>query len=551
MRTFAVAILATFLSVNAFAIVDMKNANYSNTWIDMEVPGTGYDLKIVRTYNSRSLFNGMFGFGWCSDFETKLEITGDGFLKLRECGAGQEVVYAPQEIKTEDVQAKIKVLVEKIKKDSKGKFTDDYFKKLSQEVFRDDDRRNSLFRKYGISTPVKEGMKYMANGKEVEHIIYAKNIFTRQFTDGSYQRFSPEGKLTHHYDRNGNFLKFEYDKDLITQITDNNARRLSFKYFPNRKVKEIVGPNSLKAEYKFANLDDLSWAKNAQKNEFAYDYDELHNLTKAVWPDKTAINIKYDTKRDWVTNFTDRDKCVENYTYELSKDDPKNHYSSTVKKTCGKEVVAENKYEFWYKQKADGNPFLARVITNVGTDSTDISYHEVFGKPISITKNKEKTVYEYYSDGQVKLKASPLNKMSYTYHPTVKKVSEVKTDLFDAQGKKQGSRTTKFDYDGKGNLIFAQNNDGQKITMTYDPKGRISTITDQAKKVVSIQYEERLGKPAVVSRPGLGTIKVSYKPNGDILKVDSKEGPSVAVQVASTFNNLLDIIAPATAELYL
>ena len=59
--------IAVLFSAQAHALVDMKNANYSNTWIDMDVPGSGYDLKIVRTYNSRSLFNGMFGFGWCSD----------------------------------------------------------------------------------------------------------------------------------------------------------------------------------------------------------------------------------------------------------------------------------------------------------------------------------------------------------------------------------------------------------------------------------------------------------------------------------------------------
>ena len=68
---------------------------------------------------------------------------------------------------------------------------------------------------------------------------------------------------------------------------------------------------------------------------------------------------------------------------------------------------------------------------------------------------------------------------------------------------------------------------------------------------VTIDYDERYGKPTVVTRPGLGTIKVSYKPNGDIAKVDSAEGPTVASQVASTFNNLLDVIAPATQELYL
>jgi uncharacterized protein RhaS with RHS repeats len=87
--------------------------------------------------------------------------------------------------------------------------------------------------------------------------------------------------------------------------------------------------------------------------------------------------------------------------------------------------------------------------------------------------------------------------------------------------------------------------------MTYDTKGRIATITDQAKKIVKIDYEERFGKPATVTRPGLGTVKVSYKPNGDIAKVDSAEGPSVASQVASTFNNLLEVISPATQELYL
>jgi hypothetical protein len=79
-----------FASLFANAIVDMKNANYSNTWVDIEIPGSGYELKISRTYNSRSLINGIFGFGWCSDFETRLEKTAEGNLKLVElwCGPG-------------------------------------------------------------------------------------------------------------------------------------------------------------------------------------------------------------------------------------------------------------------------------------------------------------------------------------------------------------------------------------------------------------------------------------------------------------------------------
>lgn len=58
---------ALIFSAPAFAIVDMKSANYSESWTDLIVPGVGYDLRINRAYNSRSLFNGLFGFGWCSD----------------------------------------------------------------------------------------------------------------------------------------------------------------------------------------------------------------------------------------------------------------------------------------------------------------------------------------------------------------------------------------------------------------------------------------------------------------------------------------------------
>ncbi|MFS4459021.1 DUF6531 domain-containing protein [Bdellovibrio sp. HCB2-146] len=547
----ALLAFAFLFSAQAFALVDMKNANYSNTWIDMDVPGAGYDLKIVRTYNSRSLFNGMFGFGWCSDFETNMEVTAEGNIKVTECGGGLEISYSPREITRADVDKTINGVIAKIKAEKKVGQTQAYFDNLKAQLLEDDSLRAKYARQYGMTVPIREGTKFYANGKEVEYFTFNKTYYTRNLPDGSAQRYSLQGKLTHIYDKNNNFLKFEYDKDSIAKIEDNNGRRLSFKYYQNKKVKSIVGPNGLTAEYKFANLDDLSTVKNAWLKTYTYEYDELHNLTKATWPDKTFISLKYDKKMDWVTSFTDRDKCLESYKYESSTNDPKNHYWSTIKKVCGKEVIADNRYEFWHKQRDDGQYYLQRVLTNVNGSVTDISYHEVFGKPTSIRRNSDRITYEYFPDGLVKTKASGNTRLTFAYDQASRKVASVATTVFDEKGKKVGDRNTQFKYDSKGNLVFAQNSDGQKISMTYDNRGRIATITDQAKKVVKIEYEERYGKPSVVTRPGLGTIQVSYKPSGEINKVDSKEGPSVAMQVASTFNNLLDIISPATAELYL
>lgn len=547
------AVFVFLMGAQAFALVDMKNANYSNTWIDMDVPGTGYDLKIIRTYNSRSLFNGMFGFGWCSDFETSMEVNAEGNIKVKECGGGLEVTFSPREVTKKDIDNTINQIIAKIKAEKKVGLAESYLKSLQTQLMEDDNMRSAMAHQYGISVPIKEGTKFYANGREVEHFVFNKTYYTRSLPDGSSQRFSPQGKLLYIYDKNGNYLKFDYDKDVIAKIEDNNSRRLTFKYYNNKKVKSIIGPNGLLAEYKFANLDDLSSVTNAWRKTYGYQYDDLHNLTKATWPDKTFISLKYDKKNDWVTAFTDRDKCTEAYKYEFSANEPKNHYWSTVKKVCGKDVLADNKYEFFHKQREDGQYYLQRVVTTINGNVTDIVYHPIFGKPMSIRRNADRVSFEYYPDGLVKTKSAGNTKMQYSYESVFKKVSQVMTSFYAANNttKPIAQKTTQFKYDAKGNLVDAQNSDGQKIYMTYDNRGRIATITDQAKKVVKIEYEERYGKPSIVTRPGLGTIRVSYKPNGEINKVESKEGPSVAMQVASTFNNLLDIIAPATAELYL
>ncbi|MFZ3229590.1 MAG: DUF6531 domain-containing protein [Pseudobdellovibrio sp.] len=548
------AILISF--TKAHAIIDMNNASYSNTWLDLIIPGSGYDMKVQRSYKSRSIFNGMFGFGWCSEFETKLEATSEGNIKISECGDGLETIYSAKEITKKDVDLTINQIISKMKADAKIRSANpEYWKKLTAQLSEDDDQRNKLAKQYSVAAPIKEGVKFLANGKEVESVALTKGFYTRTLSDGSSQRFDLQGRLTHMYDKNSNFLKFEYDKDLLKEIEDNNSRKLTFKYFQNKKVKSVVGPNSLITEYKYSNQEDLIWNKNAfaKKDTYiqTYEYNEFHNLTKAVWPDKTSVTLKYDNVKDWVLGFADREKCSENYKYEFSANDPKYHYWSTVIKTCGKDTVANNKYEFWHKPIESGQVVLSRILTVVNGSITDITYHDVFAKPVIIKKNNDRITFEYYPDGLIKTKSAGNSKIEFAHDTATKKVSLVKVSFLSDKGKIVSSRQTSFKYDVKGNLIYAENSEGQKINMTYDIKGRISSITDQAKKIVKIDYEDRFGKPSIVSRPGLGTIKVSYKPNGDIAKVDSAEGPTVASQVASTFNNLLDVISPATQELYL
>lgn len=564
MKSVFLSLTLVFTS-SAFAIVDMKSANYSESWTDLTVPGVGYDLRINRAYNSRSLFNGLFGFGWCSDYETKVDITPESNLKLTECGAGLEVIYSAKNFNPAKVDGTIKTILAEVKK-KRPDLKDDYIANLEKELKVNDFMREEFSRRMNIKGKVEDGVVYMANGKEAENVTLKQGVYKRTLADGTYQLFdAATGRMTHMYDKNQNYLKLQWDKDILTSVADNLGRKLTFKYNPsNKKVQEIVGPNGLVARYTIKG-EDLVEATDAKGKKYKYTYDDVHNLTRIDY-DNVYKALTYNKDKDWVTSFRNPKGCMETYEYVMSKDDPKNHFWSNVVKKCGDKITNQSKYEFFHRMRPDNtSAYLYRVRTEINSSVTDIVYHETFGKPISVLRDNQKTDYTYYDNGFVKTKKEPGRALAFEYKNSCNKLSLLTTQIFDdtplsdnkatrktAQAKSEKilkTVKTKFVYEpAKCNLLTAETSEGQAVKLQYDPQGRIAQIEDQSKKLVKIKYEAKFGKPWVVTRPGLGTIQVTYKADGEISKVDSKEGPNVAVQVASIFNNLLDIIAPATSE---
>jgi YD repeat-containing protein len=543
------------------AVIDMKNSNYAESWMDMVLPGSGYELKVQRYYNSRSNFSGIFGYGWCSDFETSLQKTAEGGLLLQECGAGQETTYTLGKGESKSAAQTVDAIIAYLKKTNPSD-TADFLATARTQLLSNPGERARLAKEAGLATPeAKKGQVYSADTMSVEQIVFDGTSYVRTLADGTSQKFDPAGHLIYMYDKNSNYLKITYSGDTIREVADNNSRKLAFTFYNNKRVKEITGPvvgkSVLKAEYKYKG-EDLTEVQNMWTNKYAFHYDDAsnpHNLTKVDFPDGTFKSLSYIKSKDLVASFTDRAvngvTCVESYAYDQDPKDPRDHFWSTAVKKCGKEVKNTARFEFWHKRKADGSKYLARVLTKSNTDSLDVTYHPDFGRPEIIHRNGTTTTFSYYPTGLVHTKGTEGAKMTYEYKNTFNKVSKVYTEFYDSGHKVARKRETEFQYDAKANLNYASNSDGQNVHLSYDAHGRIASITDQAKKEVTIKYEERLGKPSQITRPKVGTITVSYKANGDILKVDSKDGPTVAVQVASTFNNLLDIIAPATSELNL
>ncbi len=552
-RTLFQIVFFLFLIVGplkSMAMVDMRNANYSHTWIDLTLPSNGIEFSIRRTYNSRSLFDGMFGFGWCTTFESKLEFTAEGNIELVECGGGLALIFKPRDFSFDQVKETVSQIVTKHKSENPKK-TSEEIAKFQEELMTNEALRAQHARTYKMDRPVKEGAIYYAEGARLDRFEKKNRFFYRYFEDGTYHKYSENGLMVGMYDKGGNYLQFNRSDNLIVEIVDNFGKKVLVKYYPNRKVKLLEGNNGSKATYKFTN-NDLTEVVNGWGNTFTYSYDLLHNMTKVIYPDKTFKVLTYNEKKDWVMSFQDRKGCIEKYDYQMSEDEPKDHYWSSVVKTCKGKVTAKSRYEFWHKTRKDGRgKYLDRVRFVVDDKETEMVFHPDLGDPLYVKKDGSTLKYAYYPNGALKAKYENDRYSIYEYKGDEGHVSSVKTFFYGAQKKIVKKRRTDFVYDKRGNIIKARNTDGQMAWIKYDEKDRITIIKDQSKKVVKIEYEGQFGKPSVVTRPGVGTIKIIYDDKGDMKDIESKSGPIVAQEVASTFNNLLEVISPGISPIQL
>ncbi|MFK8136823.1 MAG: DUF6531 domain-containing protein [Bdellovibrionales bacterium] len=530
-------VLSLTVSLEVFAVVDMKNANFTDNWVDYKQKSKGFNLDLERTYNSRTLHNGILGFGWCTSLETKLQTYATGNIKVQVCGAGQETFFYPKGFKKADLNKIVQTIFKAHKKAGNG-LNKKQEKQFLADLQADPKMRANLAEQYRLNFKIKKGQVLVADTRGLDSLKFDGKQYIRTRADNIKEFYDIKGRLVRLLDTNKNTLTYSYRGNKLVQIKDRSGLQINFKYGSNDKISQITGPKGLKVTYRYKG-SDLVFVENAWGNKYSYTYDDLHNLTKITYPDKTTREVKYDKNKDWVIGFKDRKNCTEDYKYDFNKKDPKNHYWTTLVKKCGKKVTNRSRFEFWFKTRKPSGKYLARVKTVVNSKVTDISYHPKFNRPIKELRNGVETKISYYKNGLIKTRKVGNKTSTFKYENRFKKVSQVKS----------GKTLTRFKYDDRGNLSFASNNRGQKVSLRYDRTGRIVKLIDQAKKVVDIKYDDTIGRPSRVERPGLGVLKIKYKSNGDIQKVDSSSGPAVAVQVASTFNSLLEIVRPAGVEL--
>jgi YD repeat-containing protein len=317
------AALAALPTAPAQAEVNIKDASFSQRWIDLQIG----QHTISRTYESRSTHNGIFGFGWCSPIETRLKVQGDR-LKLNQCG--------------------------------------------SETVF---ERRASGYRAAapGLGSIFKVGAlskRNLIDGSSQTFDAEGKLIGWRAAAAAS-------GELRIFYDGEG----------LPQEVLAPTGEVLRFRTDPiTRRVIKIEATGGRNVDYVYEG-DDLVKIRNAWNNTYSYRYDKLHNLTRIDYPDSTYDLLTYNSDRDWVTSFKARNGCNETYSYSKDANrEVASGLTSVIKasaksiKTCDGHAPAETSFEFSHRKLAGGSTYLAATRITAGNQVTQTLYHPVTGE---------------------------------------------------------------------------------------------------------------------------------------------------------------------------
>ena len=131
-------------------------------------------------------------------------------------------------------------------------------------------------------------------------------------------------------------------------------------------------------------------------------------MKRIDYPDNTYKALTYNKDKDWVTSFRNRKGCMETYDYQISKEDPKNHFWSNVVKKCGNKVTNQSKYEFFHRRVPTARVFIfTGCAPRTTTTSPTSSITRCLENRSRFLRDGQKTEYTYYDNGYVRTKKEP------------------------------------------------------------------------------------------------------------------------------------------------
>jgi hypothetical protein len=309
---------------NSSAFVDPTNANYTWTW--NANLGAIAEKSFSISYNSRSLFYGMFGFGWCSDLETQLKVKLNGDFEMADCGSGSVTRFTLVRAAERGVGADPTVPdpAEVISRRGHGKKYTNFMtgeevalehaanvrQLLNAGVLADD-----LLKEVGLTAPALGAGDYRSD--DGSSASFDGEVIRVSRVDGQRRSFNADGELIDETNLSGNRLTI-VSRSARAWVFDVRGVRATLELNAQGRADRLRVGERIVGSFRYALNGDvltLETIRFGTQSE-SFKYDGLLNLTERSKSGRRVEVITYDRTRDWVLSAEDVESgCTERFLY--------------------------------------------------------------------------------------------------------------------------------------------------------------------------------------------------------------------------------------------
>jgi YD repeat-containing protein len=540
-------IVLLFLPISLFSGVNLKNGNFYISYTDHSFQKlSGFDL--TRTYNSKSTEQGLFGYGWGSEIETRLYLIGDGSVLIKEHGAGSNTFFDAVQLDEAALSSCINQITEAaLQKGDLGNNPSE-INAFKQKLRNNREQRIVKWNQYVkadlVQVPfVQVGLKWSSTDRGSQSLEKTAAGFVRRYSNGAYDEFNEKGFFTGKYEASGvRVFSMEYNKNgELIRLTDKAGNKLMFTFNKVGFVESIKSPAGL-STYQYNDLN-LIYSVDAGKNVYRYEYDAIHNMTAIRYNDNSAMLIDYYPVTYYVKQVTDRNGQRTEYVYlNFYKEDGSvndDHYATyTIKQNEYTGKADSNYYEYEIRTGVNGARYTYRIIQRINGVVNETVYDETCQLPVLSRRGKQLVTNVYSTDCKLTYKEDNQYQVRMEYDPQLRKL--IRMERLDRQDSTR--RVSTYTYNQNGDLIRAQDEDGW-VELSYN----------EQKKIAEMKYEEgtllfeynKIGKPVIIEVKGGGKLLVTYDSKGEITSVKSSDdNTQTSQQITRAFRVLLDRIKP-------
>ncbi len=295
------AITNTAQSISRGEPVDTVRGLLTETFTDIVMPDVGFDLEIVRYYNSKNHRTSCIGKGWTMNIDSRV-MHNDRFMMIQMPDSSVEVFEKQNDIWTSAKQGSLR---NKIQEDMETGF-------ITMLTF---EKMKYVYNQRGNLVSITDSNQ---NTLSIQYVDNTEVIDSIQTTGGKTLKFEYcDNKICSITDHIGRTMHYCYDGELLTKVEDRNHGITTYTYNENGYMDSITDANGKTyVENKFDKKGRVIWQKFNESQEVFVTYDEKEKVNTFYYTADEASEQFYYNNKLLVTKIVKQDGSTEEYDYD-------------------------------------------------------------------------------------------------------------------------------------------------------------------------------------------------------------------------------------------